>query len=75
MSDSPYKGKYEYEVYVRTNRNGSRCSEVFSALNDHTEQEWDELTEEEQIQYLEDVAADVKLNLYEWGWKAVEGKE
>lgn len=67
--ESPYKGKYNYVVYVSTDMVGSRSEKQISVLDDHTEEEWDSLSQEEQDQYLDDVGRDVMWTMIEWGVK------
>lgn len=51
-----------YEVYVKTNRQGSKVTETFEMPIDATEEE------------IEKMAISVMKELYEWSWYPLDGE-
>ena len=61
------KGVYRYKVTVSLSSSLEKAEDYISVLDDHSEEEWDGLTDEERESYLDEQGGYIKDNLVEWG--------
>lgn len=65
------KGRYQYTYYAQTDRLSFGVEALISVLDNYSEEDWDNLTEEERQSYLHELGIDLILKgrLIDWGWE------